>query len=67
VNEDSFAEVDEHAAGPVRNCRATAETPRVPEPPAPATSACHASYLDLSTYDAGRARGDFLRHDAADV
>jgi hypothetical protein len=42
------------------------ETPGAPEPPFPATRACYASYLDLSAYNAERARGDFLHQEAVD-
>jgi hypothetical protein len=46
---------------------AALETPGVPEPPFPATPACYASYLDLSAYNAERARGDFLHQEAVDA
>ena len=39
----------------------------MPEPPFPATPACYAAYLDLSAYNAERARSDFLHQEAVDA
>jgi hypothetical protein len=46
---------------------AAVETPGVSEPPFAATPPCYASYLDLSAYNAERARGDFLHQEAVDA